>query len=498
MQRSRLCLQGRHSKLFGIIMTTALLVACSVHNSGVGLVPSGAAENDQVLPAVTCSLNAKGFSDPMPSHMTILGLAGAFGALRYKVMKGKPPGPWTVHTGVDLSAPDGTPVLAIGPGKVIRIQNSEQSKSVDYGWYVVLSHDAPTDNVESLYAHLSKVNVKVGDQVGHDAKHPIALSGHTGNAEPGAPHLHLELSAGGPLLSPDNKNGSIIHANVVNPCGTGDTGSATISVVGNVQVTSATLDDTPLPSTAPNVLSIKKWSIGVKGSNQVKLVAHSLDIETKATCSGTYSVAVKPGTDGGVVFQGNSQSQALLQKDLTNGQALATEVIVYQNPGINEKYLKPPSPTPAPTCSPRSVPHYVLITDPDPQDRVSFSREIDRIDFYVAEPKGTSQSMFKNLTFKFIGPAGKFKPGDDRINYLDYGLVNGLPENWGGSSILDFWLFGDGSQGQYAQVNTYKAQSNLGVYCTQYASIAVIRSKQYGSKDSYAGDIEYKCPSSKP
>jgi len=95
------------------------------------------------------------------------------------------------HTGIDMSGPIGDPVLAADDGVVILAGGSiVNGQLVGYGNYVVVAH---TGGLTSLYGHLSKVLVKVGDGVSQGT--PVGLEGSTGNST-GA-HLHFELRING-------------------------------------------------------------------------------------------------------------------------------------------------------------------------------------------------------------------------------------------------------------------------------------------------------------
>ncbi|MBO8128594.1 MAG: M23 family metallopeptidase [Peptococcaceae bacterium] len=61
------------------------------------------------------------------------------------------------HTGIDITAPEGTPVRAVFDGKVARIGRDDS-----YGLYVLITHSGARS---SLYAHLGEVQVAEGDEV---------------------------------------------------------------------------------------------------------------------------------------------------------------------------------------------------------------------------------------------------------------------------------------------------------------------------------------------
>jgi murein DD-endopeptidase MepM/ murein hydrolase activator NlpD len=86
------------------------------------------------------------------------------------------------HTGIDLAAPPGTPVAAAASGTVT------WAAKLHGGWglLVVIAH---VDHVRTLYAHLSEIDVAVGDRV--SAGQMIGRVGATGEAL--GPHLHFEV-----------------------------------------------------------------------------------------------------------------------------------------------------------------------------------------------------------------------------------------------------------------------------------------------------------------
>jgi murein DD-endopeptidase MepM/ murein hydrolase activator NlpD len=92
-------------------------------------------------------------------------------------------GGWSpgIHRGVDVAAPEGTPVRAMKGGHV-----EYAGARGGYGLTVIMSHGR---NTRTLYAHLSRIDVKAGDRLSGGAV--IGAVGRTGNAT--GPHLHFEI-----------------------------------------------------------------------------------------------------------------------------------------------------------------------------------------------------------------------------------------------------------------------------------------------------------------
>ena len=111
----------------------------------------------------------------------------------------------TFHTGVDLIAPPGTPVLAAAGGVVSTVAHVHE-----YGNVVDVDHD---NGLTTRYAHLLKAMVKVGDVVMKGQS--IAQVGSTGRST--GPHLHFEVREKGIPLNPNKflslgKNDVLINA----------------------------------------------------------------------------------------------------------------------------------------------------------------------------------------------------------------------------------------------------------------------------------------------
>ncbi|WP_327736722.1 M23 family metallopeptidase [Streptomyces nojiriensis] len=90
------------------------------------------------------------------------------------------------HSGQDFAVPVGTPVKAAAAGVVVKAGPNGGGDGPAYGNAIVIKHANAT---YSQYAHLSKIQVKVGQKV--NASQRIALSGNTGNSS--GPHLHFEI-----------------------------------------------------------------------------------------------------------------------------------------------------------------------------------------------------------------------------------------------------------------------------------------------------------------
>jgi len=85
------------------------------------------------------------------------------------------------HTGLDFVVKTGTDVMAAANGVVVKA-GSEGA----YGNAITIKHD---NGMKTMYAHLSKIKVKVGQQV--TVGELIGKSGSTGNST--GPHLHFEV-----------------------------------------------------------------------------------------------------------------------------------------------------------------------------------------------------------------------------------------------------------------------------------------------------------------
>ncbi len=99
-----------------------------------------------------------------------------------------------MHTGIDFAAPKGTPCYASGDGIVRSINRRDFS---GYGIVCVIDHGY---GYQTLYAHLSKMNVRPGQKVKRGEV--VGYVGSTGLSV--GPHLHYEVLKNGKPVNPVN------------------------------------------------------------------------------------------------------------------------------------------------------------------------------------------------------------------------------------------------------------------------------------------------------
>lgn len=97
------------------------------------------------------------------------------------------------HNGMDFTAPTGTPIYATGNGKIKRADNTASG----FGQHIEIDHGF---GYKTIYAHLSKYNVKRGQKVSRGDL--IGFVGNTGRSV--GPHLHYEVHKNGRPINPIN------------------------------------------------------------------------------------------------------------------------------------------------------------------------------------------------------------------------------------------------------------------------------------------------------
>ncbi|HWS00093.1 MAG TPA: M23 family metallopeptidase [Prolixibacteraceae bacterium] len=96
------------------------------------------------------------------------------------------------HYGMDFTAPTGTDIFATGNGIV-----KEVERNAGYGNTIVIDHGY---GYETLYGHLSRSNVKVGQTINRGDI--IGFVGSSGAST--SPHLHYEVMKNGQKVNPQN------------------------------------------------------------------------------------------------------------------------------------------------------------------------------------------------------------------------------------------------------------------------------------------------------
>mgnify|MGYP000005848812 CR=1 FL=1 len=98
-----------------------------------------------------------------------------------------------IHTGVDIACPSGSAIRAADDGTVIRVQYGRTG----YGYNVIIDHG---NGISTLYAHMSRIDVVVGQYVAKGEV--IGAEGSTGRST--GPHLHFEVRISGSHVNPLN------------------------------------------------------------------------------------------------------------------------------------------------------------------------------------------------------------------------------------------------------------------------------------------------------
>ena len=126
--------------------------------------------------------SSSGWIKPLKSYT----LTSPFG-MRLKPKKNK----WLMHEGVDMSAPQGTPIYAAKAGKVTRTAYQDGGA----GYYVSINHG---DGFSSVYMHMTHYIVSPGQYVA--TGQVIGYVGSTGGST--GPHLHFGIAYNGTYVNP--------------------------------------------------------------------------------------------------------------------------------------------------------------------------------------------------------------------------------------------------------------------------------------------------------
>lgn len=123
----------------------------------------------------------------LKSPLKFTRISSRFGMRRHPILKTS-----RMHRGIDYTAPTGTPVWAIGPGKI-----THAGWMGGYGKTIEIRH---TNGMQSRYGHLSRIESGITAGKSVKAKEIIGAVGSTGLST--GPHLHFELIRNGQQVNP--------------------------------------------------------------------------------------------------------------------------------------------------------------------------------------------------------------------------------------------------------------------------------------------------------
>ena len=122
-------------------------------------------------------------SDKLAHNMQVL---SGFGYRLHPILKVR-----KMHTGIDFTAPRGTPIQATGDGVVENVEY----KGSGYGHHVIINHGY---GFKTLYGHMQRIDVRQGQKIKRGQT--IGTIGNTGTST--APHCHYEIILKGEKINP--------------------------------------------------------------------------------------------------------------------------------------------------------------------------------------------------------------------------------------------------------------------------------------------------------
>lgn len=127
------------------------------------------------------TVNTSGWISPVASYT----LTSAFGMRTHPIT-----GEYKMHNGIDMAAPEGTPIYAAKGGQVSIATYSDTA-----GFYVQIDHG---DGYRSVYMHMTQYKVSAGQYVAQGQL--IGYVGNTGLSK--GNHLHFGISLNGTYVNP--------------------------------------------------------------------------------------------------------------------------------------------------------------------------------------------------------------------------------------------------------------------------------------------------------
>jgi len=151
--------------------------------------------------------------DPPRVHPSCEKISSEFGSMLSS--NGAPRQLDVPHTGVDINVPEGTPILAAAPGRVLFVGTSDWGGKTVRIYHGTREWKGHTLHLFSSYNHLIRNDlVKVDDDLRRGSL--IGYSGNTGIATNDTPHLHfsVQINIDGVI---EIENDRIVSAKPVNP-----------------------------------------------------------------------------------------------------------------------------------------------------------------------------------------------------------------------------------------------------------------------------------------
>jgi hypothetical protein len=170
----------------------------------------------------------------------------------------------THHTGIDVSARKGTPIISQISGRVTATttgqSNTYPNGPVSYGNDIIIAFKSATENFTLILGHLQDVYVKAGDII--KPGQILGTVGSTGYAT--GPHLHFEVrNSGGNAIDPS----SFLNGSVMTSVGAGSTNP--LDLVGAINNFSSTVQG--IPGTVASTFKPTLIGVGI-GSLAVLLI----------------------------------------------------------------------------------------------------------------------------------------------------------------------------------------------------------------------------------
>ena len=128
------------------------------------------------------------FIVPLPAES--YRVSAKFGHMKHPISKDES----FYHTGIDMAAKLGTPILAPADGSV-QIVEIDYQENRGYGKKIILQH---SDGMATVFAHLNEISVEKGQPVKQGEQ--IGEVGNTGKST--GPHLHFEMWKNGEHVNP--------------------------------------------------------------------------------------------------------------------------------------------------------------------------------------------------------------------------------------------------------------------------------------------------------